>query len=104
MTLVFDQLIGMGSILFLKNGLKNICRKKKYKNPLRSNNYEVCTAVALCFLENLDVMVLEDMNLSEDKIGQPPLWSNDQTWFLSSVNYIHCQQCIFQPHVNFIIM
>ena len=42
------------------------------------------------------------MNLSEDKIGRPPMWPND----LSSVAYIHvhvcCQQCKFQPHVNFI--
>jgi hypothetical protein len=30
---------GIGSILFLKNGLKEICRKK-YENHLRSNNYE----------------------------------------------------------------
>jgi hypothetical protein len=25
----------------------------------------------------LDVMVLQNVNLSEDKIGRPPLWSND---------------------------
>jgi hypothetical protein len=42
------RLKGIGSILFLKNGLKKNCRKK-YKNHLRSNNYEVCTAVARCF-------------------------------------------------------
>jgi hypothetical protein len=45
---------GIGSILFLKNGLKKICRKN-YKNYLRSNNYEVCTAVALCFQNIFDV-------------------------------------------------
>jgi hypothetical protein len=39
---------GIGSILFLKNGLGKICRKN-YKNHLRSDNYEVYTAVALCF-------------------------------------------------------
>jgi hypothetical protein len=33
----------------------------------RSNNYEVCTAVALCFLNILDVMVLENINLSSDR-------------------------------------
>jgi hypothetical protein len=27
---------------------------------LRSNNYDVCTAAALCFLNILDVMVLEN--------------------------------------------
>jgi hypothetical protein len=39
---------GIGSILFLENGLKKNCRKT-YKNHLRSNNYEACTAVAHCF-------------------------------------------------------
>jgi hypothetical protein len=89
----------IGYILLLKNGLKKICRKN-YKNHLRSNNYElhVCTAVALCFPNSLDVMVLENINLSSDRIGRPSLWSN----FLSSIGYIHCQQCIFQLHVNFI--
>jgi hypothetical protein len=43
------MLKGMGSILFLKNGLKKIAEKKNYKNHLRSTNYEVCTAVAHCF-------------------------------------------------------
>jgi hypothetical protein len=50
---------GIGFILFLKNGLKKKCRKN-YKNHLRSNNYEVCTAVVPCFLNILDVMVLEN--------------------------------------------
>ena len=57
---------GIGSILFLKNGLKKFCTKN-YKNHLRSNNYEVCTAVALCFPNILDVMVLENINLSSDR-------------------------------------
>jgi hypothetical protein len=51
------SLKGIGSILFLKNGLKNICRKN-YKNNLRSNNYEVCTAVPRCSLNILDVIGL----------------------------------------------
>jgi hypothetical protein len=38
-----------------------------HKNNLRSNNYEVCTAVALCFPNILDVMVLENINLSSDR-------------------------------------
>jgi hypothetical protein len=29
------------------------------------------------FFKYLDVMVLENINLSEDKIGRPSLWSND---------------------------
>jgi hypothetical protein len=57
---------GMGSISFLKNDLKKFCRKN-YKNHLRSNNYEVCTAVALCFPNILDVMVLENRNLSSGR-------------------------------------
>jgi hypothetical protein len=52
---------GIGSILFLKNGLKKFCRKN-YKNHLRRNNYEVCTAVARCFPNVLDVIVLENIN------------------------------------------
>jgi hypothetical protein len=51
--------------------------QKNYKNHLRSNNYTLSTAVALCFPNILDVMVLQNVNLSEDKIGRPPVWSND---------------------------
>jgi hypothetical protein len=51
--------------------------RKNYKNNLRSNNYVVCTAVALCLSNILDVKVIHNVNLSEDKIGRPPLWSND---------------------------
>jgi hypothetical protein len=76
--------------------LETNCRKN-YKDHLRSNNNEVCTAVAHCFLNILDDMALEIVNLSSDKIGRPSLWSN----FLLSVTYICCQWCIFQPHVNF---
>jgi hypothetical protein len=57
--------------LFLKkNGLKKICRKN-YKNNPRSNIYE-CTAAVHCFQNILDDMVLENVNLSSDKIGGPP--------------------------------
>jgi hypothetical protein len=62
---------GIGSIWFLKNGFKNICRKKNYKNHLRKNNYEVCAAVAHCFPNILDANVLENINLFEDKIRRP---------------------------------
>jgi hypothetical protein len=55
--------IGSTCILFLKNGLKKIGRKN-YQNHLRSNNYEVCSAVALCFPNILGVMVLENVDLS----------------------------------------
>jgi hypothetical protein len=55
--------------------IRKICRKN-YKNILRSNNYEGCTAVASCVPNILDVMVLENMNLYYDRIGGPPLWSN----------------------------
>jgi hypothetical protein len=48
---------GIGSILFLKNGLKKVCRKNN-KNHFRSNNYEVFTALARCFPNILEVMVL----------------------------------------------
>jgi hypothetical protein len=55
---------GIGSILFLKNGLKFFFAEKNYKNHLRRNNYEVCKAVVRCFPNILDVMVLENVNLS----------------------------------------
>jgi hypothetical protein len=55
---------------------KKNCRKN-YKNHLRSNNYDVCTAVARCFPSILDAIVLENINLFEDKIRRPPLWSNE---------------------------
>jgi hypothetical protein len=51
---------GIGSILFLKNRLKKKNCRKNYKNHLRRNNYEVCTAVARSFPNILDVMVLEN--------------------------------------------
>jgi hypothetical protein len=65
-TLKMAYITNISSILFLKNGLKKICRKN-YKDHLRSNNYEVCSAVAHCVSNILDVMVLENINLSEDK-------------------------------------
>jgi hypothetical protein len=52
---------GIGSILFLKNGLKKICRKN-YTNHLRRNDYDVCTVVARCFPNILDVIALENIN------------------------------------------
>jgi hypothetical protein len=79
---------GIGSIFFLKNGLKKHFQKKNYKNYLTSNNYEVCTAVALCFPNILDAMVIENINLSEDRIERPLLWSNERVGFLSSVAYV----------------
>jgi hypothetical protein len=63
---------GIESILFLKNGLKKNC-PKHCKNYLRSNNYEICTAVAHCFPNILDAIVFENINLFEDKIGRPPI-------------------------------
>jgi hypothetical protein len=50
----------VGSILFLKKWFEKNCRKN-YKNHLKSNNYEVYTAVARCFPNILDVMVLENI-------------------------------------------
>jgi hypothetical protein len=51
--------------IFLKNGLKIF-----YKIHLRSDNYEACTAVARCFPNILDAMVLEN-------VGRLALWSNE---------------------------
>jgi hypothetical protein len=46
---------GIGFILFIKNGLKKKIAEKNYKNRLRRNDYEVCTAVARCFPNILDI-------------------------------------------------
>jgi hypothetical protein len=78
--------------LISQKWLEKNCRKN-YKNHLRSNNYEVCTAVVRRFPNILGVVVLENINLSSYKIGRPP-------WSLFA--YICSQQCIFQPHINFI--
>jgi hypothetical protein len=47
-------------------------------------------------------LVLENVNLSEDKIGRPPLCSIQTDWNSVISRLIYCQQCIFQPHLNFI--
>jgi hypothetical protein len=36
-----------------------------------------CSAVARCFPSILDVMIFENINLSEDRIGRPPFRYND---------------------------
>jgi hypothetical protein len=54
-------------MIFLKKWLEKKFAEKTMKiNHLRRNNYEVCTAVAHCFPNILNVIVL-DINLSEDK-------------------------------------
>jgi hypothetical protein len=53
--------------LLLKKIQKKKKKKKTMKNHLWSNNYEVCTGVALCCPNILDVMVLENINLSSDR-------------------------------------
>jgi hypothetical protein len=58
----FTNVKGIGSILFLKNGLK----KKIAEKTLKIIS-EVCTAVALCFPNIEDVVVLQTTNLSSDR-------------------------------------
>jgi hypothetical protein len=78
---------------FSKNGLKKN-RRKNYKHHLRSKNYEVCTAVARCFPNILDVIVLENVNLFSDKIGRPPLssYETELDFCHQSLIYLRCQQ------------
>jgi hypothetical protein len=92
-----SSIYSLKALLFLKNGRGKNCRKN-YENHYRSNNYEACTAVACCFPNILDVMALENLNLSSDKIGRPPLWSNETasdfchmspTYAVSSVYFNH---------------
>jgi hypothetical protein len=83
----------MGSILFLKNDSKKNA-EKNYKNHLRSDNYEVCTAVARCFPNILDVMIIEIIyKCLEIKCGD----RHEGLMNLSSIGYRLCQQCTFQP-------
>jgi hypothetical protein len=42
--------------------------EKTIKFISKEINYEICTAAVRCF-PKIDVMVLENINLSEDKIG-----------------------------------
>jgi hypothetical protein len=88
---------GIGSIFYFSKMARKKCRKND-KNHLRSNDYEVCTVVARCFPNGLNVMVLENANLSSDKIGRPPSWSNETnsdfchqspTYAVSSVYFNH---------------
>jgi hypothetical protein len=58
-------------MLIFKNSLENISRKN-YRNHLKRNDFEVWTAVAGSFLN-----ILENVNLSSDKIRRPPLWSEE---------------------------
>jgi hypothetical protein len=70
---------GIGSILFLKNGLKKLCRKN-HKNHLRGNNYEVCSAVACCFPNILDILIIENIHLFKIKYSDHHCGLMKQTW------------------------
>jgi hypothetical protein len=86
---------GIGSILFLKHGLKKFCRKN-YRNHLRRNNYEVCTAVARRFPNILDVIVLENIKISlQIKIGRPPYWSNDRDLVFCHQSFIYAFSSVY---------
>jgi hypothetical protein len=104
-TVKIDNFKGIGSILFLKNSLKKKITEKTIKiiPDGRIIRY-ACTALRRCFPNIFDITVLENANLSEDKIGRPPLWSNDTDldFCHHAVAYITCQQCIYQPLINFI--
>jgi hypothetical protein len=54
------QFKGIVSIILLKKWLEKNC-KKNIHNHLRSNYYDVCTAAALCILNILDVVILENI-------------------------------------------
>jgi ubiquinone biosynthesis protein COQ9 len=62
----------------------------------------VCTAVARCRPNILDVMVLENVNLSSDKIWRTPLWSNetDSDFYHQTLTYA-VSAVYIQPNVNF---
>jgi hypothetical protein len=78
--------------------LKKTCGKN-YKNHLGSYNYEVCTAVAHCFPNILDAIVLENINLSEDKIGPPPFWFNDTDVDFCHQSVIYAVSSVYFNHM-----
>jgi hypothetical protein len=84
----FGNIKGIGSILFLKNGLKKFLQKN-YNNHFRKNNYEVCTAVARCFPNILYVIVLENI------IGRPPYWSNDRDLVFCHQPFIYAFSSVY---------
>jgi hypothetical protein len=79
--------------------LKKKSAEKNYKNHLSSNNYEVCTDVARCFPNILDIMVLENINLSEDKIGRLPLWSNETELDFCHQSLIYAVSRVYFNHM-----
>jgi hypothetical protein len=73
--------------------------KQNYKNNFRNNNDEVCTAVARCFPNILDAMVLENLNLSSDKIGRPPFWSNEADLDFCHQSPTYAVSCVYFNHI-----
>jgi hypothetical protein len=69
---------GMGSICFSQKWIEKKNCRKNYKYNFKSNNYEICTAAAGCVPNSLDVMVLENINLSSDRNRATLSWSNDK--------------------------
>jgi hypothetical protein len=76
--------------------------EKNYENHLRSINHEVCTAAARSPPNILDALVLENIILSEDKIGWLPMWYNETESDFCHQSFIYgVSSVLFQPHVNF---
>ena len=59
----------------------------------------VCTAVARCFPNILDAMVLENLNLSSDKIGRPTFWSNEAGLDLYNQSRTCAVSCVYVNHI-----
>jgi hypothetical protein len=72
--------------------------EKTIKIHFKSNNYEVCTAVARCFPNTNDIMVPENMNLSEGKIGRPPLWSDETNWDFCHQSPTYAVSSVYSNH------
>jgi hypothetical protein len=77
---------------------------EKTKNHLRNNNHEVCAAVARCFRNILDVIVLENINLSSDKIGPLPLWSNETDLDFCHQSLIYAVSSVYFNHTLILYM
>jgi hypothetical protein len=57
-------------------------------------NYEVCAAGTLCFPNILDVMVLQNVNLSEDKMGDRRCGLMIQTW-ISIISRLYTLSAVY---------
>jgi hypothetical protein len=86
---------GIGSILFLRNSLKKSCRKNRKMISEVMIDYEVCTAIARCFPNILDVIwSLEIQKCLTKKYGHRHDGLMKQTW-ISVISRLHKMSAVY---------